>query len=66
MKEKRRAIELAENSLKLAVSHLSELDDDEFNDSKILIELMKENLDLWTKNYDNSSSESSIEDDTII
>ena len=47
MKDQKRAIELAEEALQLALDKIDEISEDDFRDAKSIIELLKENLTLW-------------------
>ena len=47
MDNDREACNIAEAALQAAMEKIDELDEEEFNDAKDMIELLKENLTLW-------------------
>ena len=47
MKDRTNACKFADNALNLALNKIDELGENEFRDAKTIIELMKENLNLW-------------------
>jgi 14-3-3 protein epsilon len=47
MKDQKKACELAESALQLALDKIDEISEDDFKDAKSIIELLKENLSLW-------------------
>jgi hypothetical protein len=47
MKGQKKAIELAEEALQVALDKIDEISEDDFRDAKSIIELLKENLTLW-------------------
>lgn len=47
MKDHKKAIALAEESLQSALDKIDDLGEDDFRDAKSIIELLKENITLW-------------------
>ena len=47
LKDQKRACELAEEALTLALDKIDDISEDDFRDAKSIIELLKENLTLW-------------------
>ena len=47
MKDRTNACIFADNALNFALNQFDELVENEFRDAKTIIELMKENLNLW-------------------
>ena len=47
MKNRKAACELADRALQDALDKIDELEEDDFRDTKSIIELLKENLTLW-------------------
>ena len=47
MTDKKKACELAEDALQAALDKIDEIPEEDFRDTKSIIELLKENLTLW-------------------
>ena len=47
LKDHAKACELADTALQSALDKIDELEEDDFRDAKSIIELLKENLNLW-------------------
>lgn len=47
MQDNKKACQLAENALQEAMNKIDEVGEEEFNEAKSIIELLKENLSLW-------------------
>ena len=47
MKDTKRACTIADNALIAALEKIDDLGEEEFKDAKAIIELLKENLQLW-------------------
>jgi hypothetical protein len=60
MKNHKKAIELAEESLQAALDKIDDLGEEDFRDAKSIIELLKENITLWKE--DDEAADNKIED----
>lgn len=47
-----KACEIAKQAFDAALAHIEELDDDNYKDATIIMQLLKDNLTLWTQNGD--------------
>mmetsp|Transcript_113204 Transcript_113204/g.156354 ORF Transcript_113204/g.156354 Transcript_113204/m.156354 type:complete len:120 (-) Transcript_113204:78-437(-) len=56
MKNHKKAVEIADNSLQEALDKIDELEEDDFRDAKSIIELLKENLTLWKEEDDDQDN----------
>ena len=61
MKDHKKAIALAEESLQAALDKIDDLGEDDFRDAKSIIELLKENITLW-KEEEEGGGDNNIED----
>ena len=57
MKDQKRACELAEEALQLALDKIDEISEEDFRDAKSIIELLKENLTLWKEEEGGQNNE---------
>merc|ERR1711988_414990 len=55
------AKELAKNAFDTAIDHLDALEDDEYKDSTLIMQLLKDNLTLWTSDNDNEENQDELE-----
>ncbi len=60
MKDHKKAIALAEESLQAALDKTDDLGEDDFRDAKSIIELLKENITLWKE--EDEGGDNNIED----
>ena len=51
------ACELAKNAFDLAVAELDQLEDDTYKDSTLIMELLRDNLTLWTSDMNDANEE---------
>ena len=58
LSDHKRACELGESALQLALEQIDEVDEETFRDAKSIIELLKENLSLWKE----EEAENAVED----
>merc|ERR1711988_367961 len=52
---------LAKNAFDTAIDHLDSLEDDEYKDSTLIMQLLKDNLTLWTSDNDNDENQDELE-----
>lgn len=57
MQNRKTACDLADQALQNALEHIDELDEEDFRDAKSIIELLKENLNLWREEEEGVSNE---------
>merc|ERR1711907_150994 len=51
----------AKNAFDTAIDHLDSLEDDEYKDSTLIMQLLKDNLTLWTSDNDNEENQDELE-----
>lgn len=52
VKDKKEAIKVAKNAFDLALKKLDKLDDKDYKDSTLIMQLLRDNLTLWTQDAD--------------
>jgi len=60
--EKEEATKLAKSAFEAAIDHLDSLGDDEYKDSTLIMQLLKDNLTLWNDNDQDAEDDIAVED----
>merc|ERR1712028_114999 len=60
--EKDEATKLAKDAFESAIDHLDSLGDDEYKDSTLIMQLLKDNLTLWNDNDQDAEDDIAVED----
>jgi hypothetical protein len=62
LKQPQKACDLAKKAFDLAISKLDKLKDDEYKDSTLIMQLLRDNLTLWMSDTGNDDAEIQVED----
>ena len=57
MGQKQKATEIADGALKDALDQIDDVDEETFKDAKTIIELLKENIQLWKEEEEAKNAE---------